>query len=112
MRDFVAQGTGLPDSGMDHAMVYNLLHLDDPVRLLKEAFRILRPGGVLSIMHWKYDPATPRGPAMDMRPRPEQCRAWAEAAGFCFLRNQDLSECCQYHYGLLLTRPQAKSKAA
>ena len=112
VRDFVAQDTGLPDVSMDHAMIYNLLHLEDPVRLLKEAFRILKPGGVVSIMHWKYDPATPRGPAMDIRPRPEQCRAWAEAAGFLFLRDQDFSECCQHHYGLLLVRPAANSKAA
>lgn len=112
VRDFVAQGTGLPDENADHAMVYNLLHLEDPVRLLREAYRVLKPGGVVSIIHWKCDPSTPRGPSMDIRPRPEQCQAWAEAAGFLFLRNQDLAECCQYHYGLLLVRPQAKSAAA
>ena len=112
LRDFVAQGTGLTDSSMVHAMAYNLLHLENPVGLLQEAFRILKPGGLVSIMHWKYDPATPRGPSMTIRPKPEQCRAFAEAAGFQFLRDQDLSECCQYHYGLLLVRPPAKSKAA
>ncbi len=112
VRDFVAQGSGLPNGSMDHAMVYNLLHLEDPIRLLKEAFRILKPGGVISIMHWKCDSSTPRGPSMDIRPRPGQCRAWAEAAGFLFLRDQDLSECCQFHYGLLLVRPHAKSNAA
>jgi ubiquinone/menaquinone biosynthesis C-methylase UbiE len=112
VRDFVAQGTGLPDASMDHAMVFNLLHLEDPVRLLQEAFRVLKPGGMISIMHWKFDPATPRGPSMDIRPRPAQCRHWAEAAGFRFLRDQDLSECCQWHYGLLLTKPLAGSRAA
>jgi ubiquinone/menaquinone biosynthesis C-methylase UbiE len=112
VRDFVAHGTGLPDSSMDHAMVFNLLHLENPVGLLQEAFRILKPGGLVSIIHWKYDPGTPRGPSMAIRPKPEQCRAWAEAAGFLFLRDQDLTECCQFHYGLLLVRPQTKSKAA
>ena len=112
VRDFVAQGTGLPDGSMDHAIVYNLLHLEDPVRLMKEALRVLKPGGAVSIIHWKYDSSTPRGPSMAVRPRPEQCRTWAEAAGFLFLRDQDLSECCQFHYGLLLVRPHAKSKAA
>jgi ubiquinone/menaquinone biosynthesis C-methylase UbiE len=110
-RDFVAKGTGLPSESIDHAMVYNLLHIEEPGRLLNEAFRILKPGGVLSIIHWKYDPATPRGPSMSIRPRPEQCRAWAESAGFTFLRDQDLSECCRFHYGMLLARPHEKQRA-
>ncbi|HRQ90142.1 MAG TPA: class I SAM-dependent methyltransferase, partial [Bacteroidia bacterium] len=53
VRDFVAEGTGLPDRSIDHAMVYNLLHIEEPVRLLKEAHRILKPGGAVSIIHWK-----------------------------------------------------------
>jgi predicted methyltransferase len=111
VRDFVGQGTGRPSQSVDHAMVYNLLHLEEPVRLLKEAYRILRPGGVVSIIHWKHDASTPRGPSMSIRPRPAQCRSWAEAAGFVFMRDQDLSACCEYHYGLLLRRPHAKEKA-
>ncbi|MFT3867557.1 MAG: class I SAM-dependent methyltransferase [Nibricoccus sp.] len=112
VRDFVTQGTALPASSVDHTMIYNLLHIEQPVRLLAEAYRILKPGGVVSIIHWKYDPTTPRGPSMTVRPRPEQCRAWAEAAGFVFLRDQDLSACCQYHYGMLLMRPRLEGKAA
>jgi len=112
VRNFVAHGTGLTSGSIDHAMLYNLLHIENPIQLLKEAFRILRPGGIVSVIHWKYDPSTPRGPSMNIRPRPEQCRAWAEAAGFTFIRDQDLSECCKYHYGLLLMRPCAKGKVA
>ena len=112
VRFLVAKGSGLPSESIDHAMVYNLLHIEEPVRLLNEAYRILRPGGVVSIVHWKCDSSTPRGPSMSIRPRPEQCRSWAEAAGFVFMRDQDLSECCEYHYGLLLMRPHAKEKAA
>jgi SAM-dependent methyltransferase len=108
VRDFLAQGTGLPSASVDHAMVYNILHVEEPVRLLKEAYRILRPGGVVSIIHWKYDSSTPRGPSMGIRPRPEQCRAWGEAAGLRFIRDQDLSECCDYHFGVLLLRPDSK----
>lgn len=112
LRDFIAQGTRLPSESVDHAMVYNILHIEDPVSLLKEAYRVLKPGGIVSIIHWKYDPTTPRGPSMSIRPRPEQCRAWTEQAGFVFMRHQDLSECCKYHYGMLLMRPRAQSKAA
>ena len=104
-RDFISEGTGLPNQLVDHAMVYNILHIESPTLLLNEAFRVLKPGGSISIIHWKHDASTPRGPSMNIRPHPEQCRAWADEAGFKFLRDQDLSECCKYHYGLLLTRP-------
>lgn len=105
LRDFIAEGTGLPNQSVDHAMAYNILHIEHPIPLLKEAFRVLKPGGAISIIHWKHDPFTPRGPSMSIRPRPEQCRTWAEEAGFKFLRDQDLSACCQYHYGMVLLRP-------
>ncbi len=102
LRDFVADGTGLPDASIDHAMLYNILHLENPVALLRETWRILVPGGHVSIIHWNSDPLTPRGPPMEIRPRPEQCRAWAESAGFTFVRSVDLSTRAPHHYGLLL----------
>jgi len=69
---------------------------------------VLKPGGLVSIIHWKPDPTTPRGPSLSIRPRPEQCRCWAEAAGFRFVRHEDLSAGCPHHYGLLLARPAAE----
>ncbi len=41
---------------------------------------------------------------MAIRPRPDDCRAWAEAAGLVFIRDVDLSACCQHHYGMLFKR--------
>ncbi len=81
---------------MDYVMLYNILHIDSPDILLFEACRVLKPDEILSIIHWNYDPATPCGPSMNIRPRQEQCREWAELAGFEFVRNETL-QCCNWH---------------
>jgi SAM-dependent methyltransferase len=103
-RDFVASGTGLPEGSQSHAMIYNLLHLENPLGLLGEARRVLRDGGKLSVMHWRSDIPTPRGPSLEIRPTPEQCRAWIEEAGFTSVRRIDLEDCCRYHFGLVASR--------
>lgn len=105
VRDFLAAGTGLADACVDHAMLYNILHVAEAVDLLREAHRIVRPGGSVSIMHWKHDAATPRGPPLAIRPRAAECRSWAGQAGLQFVREQDLAGCCPWHYGLVLARP-------
>jgi SAM-dependent methyltransferase len=104
-RDFVAQGTGLPSASTDYAMLFNILHAEHPVELLREALRVLRPGGKVAVIHWIHDAATPRGPALSIRPRPEQCRAWAQQAGFeCDMPTITLPP---HHYGLLGRKPHA-----
>jgi ubiquinone/menaquinone biosynthesis C-methylase UbiE len=106
LRDFIADGCGRPDESAAHTMLYNILHVEEPDRLLREAFRVLTPGGTVGIIHWKSDPATPRGPSLAIRPTPAQCRGWAEAAGFRFIREEDLC-CCSWHWGLMMERPIA-----
>ena len=41
LRDFVADGTGLPDEYVDYAMLLNILHAENPQALLAEARRVL-----------------------------------------------------------------------
>jgi ubiquinone/menaquinone biosynthesis C-methylase UbiE len=97
-RDFVADGTGMPDQSADFVMLFNILHAENPADLLQEAYRILVPGGKVGVIHWNYDPATPRGPSMDIRPRPEQCQAWVQAAGFKLFKPK--IDFPPYHYGM------------
>ena len=98
--DFVAEGTGLASSSQAHAMIYNLLHVETPLAQLREAHRVLKKGGTLSVIHWRRDIPTPRGPALDIRPSPQQCKAWIKAAGFVLAQDVDLSQCCPYHFGI------------
>lgn len=104
VRDFVAHGTGVATGSQAHAMIFNLLHLEQPVALLREAYRTLQDGGVLSVIHWRSDIQTPRGPSLEIRPTPEQCRMWMAEAGFRAIESVDLQSCCPFHFGLLARR--------
>ena len=98
-RDFMTEGTGLPDNSCEYVMLFNILHADEPLKILSEANRILAPGGKVGVIHWNYDPTTPRGPSMDIRPRPEQCQQWVKTAGFELVK--PFVDFPPYHYGIL-----------
>ena len=78
VRDVFADGFGIESGSNDACLLFNILHCEDPVRLLAEGARVVRPGGEMLVIHWRCDPATPRGPSMQIRPRPEQIVEWAE----------------------------------
>src|SRR5665647_217520 len=99
LRDFVSDGSGLSDASVNYVFLFNILHIEKPEVLLKESYRILKLGGKVGIVHWNYDPTTPRGPPMAVRPRPEQLTRCAESVGFIFQKRLDLKP---YHYGLVL----------
>ncbi len=103
LRDFMVAGTGLKSASVDYAMLFNILHVERPETLLQEAYRILRPNGKLGMIHWNDDPATPRGPSMSIRPKPEQCVAWAEQASFVRPTYHDLEP---YHYGIVMLKEE------
>ena len=103
LRDFVTDGTGLPDASVAYAMLFNILHCEEPHLLLREAHRVLVPAGSVGIIHWNYDPSTPRGPSMDIRPQAEQCREWAEAVGFRIVE-PGLIDLLPFHYGMRLKK--------
>ena len=101
--DVIYEGSELENESVDYAMLFNILHAEKPEELLREAYRILTPEGKLGIMHWNYDPETPRGPPISIRPRPGQCIKWAVEVGFKFENRNDLKP---YHYGLVFSKPK------
>ena len=104
-RDFVAKGTDLESESVDYVMLFNILHIEKPETLLREAWRILHPRGKLGIIHWNYDASTPRGPSMAIRPKPEQCIELAVSIGFNDSMQYNLKP---YHYGIVLKKTNTK----
>ena len=80
-RDVLIEGFGAPPGSCDAALLFNILHAEEPVALLRAAREIVSPNGLVAVIHWRSDCATPRGPSLDIRPRPEQIAAWATEAG-------------------------------
>ena len=100
-RDLCESGSGLLAGSCDYVMLFNLLHGEAPQTLLIEARRILRSGGTAGIVHWNFDPTTPRGPGMDIRPRPQTLLRSVRELGFTADGLVDLPP---YHYGIIAKR--------
>jgi SAM-dependent methyltransferase len=101
MRDVFADGFGLPEGSCDVCLLFNILHCLAPEAIMREARRVVRPGGDVMVIHWRSDVVTPRGPPLAIRPRPETVRGWARAAG---LNPGEPVELPPWHFGMTLTK--------
>lgn len=103
LRDVMKKGFGGEPESKDACLLFNILHCEEPVRLLTDAARTVRPGGWVLAIHWRYDPATPRGPTMDIRPKPEQIIGWTAQTGL-LEHTGGIIDLPPWHYGLRLRR--------
>ena len=102
-RDVFADGFDVSDGSQDACLLFNILHCEQPARLLTEAARVVRPGGHVLVIHWRCVPATPRGPRMEIRPRPEMIVDWASQAGL-HTPEDAVIDLPPWHYGLCFQR--------
>ena len=93
-RDVMEQGFGVQ---VDAALLFNILHCEEPKALLRQA---ASAAPTILIIHWRHGP-TPRGPSLDIRPRPEQIAAWGSSVGLQAGAPIDLPP---WHFGMELVR--------
>jgi ubiquinone/menaquinone biosynthesis C-methylase UbiE len=79
----------------DIVFVGNALHdFDDPVKVLANARRMLKPDGVLADIDWRAEPS-PMGPPMNIRFSADKAKQMIEAAGFTVEQPRNVGP---YHY--------------
>lgn len=105
-RDVIHSGFGAAPGSQDGCLLFNILHCDEPIAILREARRCMRPGGRVLAVHWRSDVATPRGPSLAIRPRPQQIVSWAIRSG---LQPEGAGlDLPPWHFGLVLRVPAVK----
>jgi SAM-dependent methyltransferase len=103
VRDVLAEGFPGEPQTRDACLLFNILHGEEPERLLALAAQVVHPDGHVLVIHWRYDPTTPRGPSMEIRPCPEQIIAWAQSTEMLRFVAPRL-DLPPWHYGLRLVR--------
>ncbi|HEU5081082.1 MAG TPA: class I SAM-dependent methyltransferase [Opitutaceae bacterium] len=103
LRDVIADGFDLGRATIDAVLLFNILHAENPVELLRASANLLTANGRIHVIHWRSDVVTPRGPDLAIRPRPEQVAWWAEQTGL--LREPDPPVVLPpWHFGMSFTR--------
>ena len=103
-RDVMQYGFGVK---VDAVLLFNILHCEEPKRLIEHAVSALKPNGSVLVIHWRYG-ETPRGPSLEIRPRPEQILEWANGLE----PEGGIIDLPPWHYGIVLRPPTATANPA
>jgi SAM-dependent methyltransferase len=101
-RDVLSQGFGLASGSLDGCLLFNILHHENPVAMLRTAASVVRRGGRVFAIHWRHDQSTPRGPDLAIRPRPADVAGWAAHTGRLEAAGPVL-DLPPWHFGIALT---------
>lgn len=100
--DVLEKTTKLKAASIDYVMLFNILHNEHPQLFFEEAYRILKKGGKIGIIHWRSDVTTPRGPALNIRLKPEEIIEILDPNQFEILKKTFIIE--PFHFGILLCK--------
>ncbi|KKU50753.1 MAG: Methyltransferase type 11 [Parcubacteria group bacterium GW2011_GWA2_47_10] len=94
-------GSKLKDAQVDFVMVANILFQSQKKpEVLKEAARVLKPGGWLSVIEWDQSEFT-AGPPVEMRVDPDTTKKFAASAGLEFKHEFIVGS---HHYGMFFQK--------
>ncbi len=97
-------GSTLPNASVDQVMIHNVLfQVEDRVHLIKEALRVLKPGGKLVVVEW--DVSSPIGPLRAARMPEPEVTSLITSVGFDIEKRINAG---RYHYGVLYTKPNSE----
>lgn len=95
-----AGGVKIENKSVDMALLVNtLFQIKDKQAVIKEAARILKPGGVLIVGEWK-NAGVPFGPVSEVRLEPAAMKNLALGAGLKWVND---FEAGPYHYGIVFS---------
>ncbi|MFA5030871.1 MAG: methyltransferase domain-containing protein [Patescibacteria group bacterium] len=93
----------IASDSVDAALLINILFQSKTKKenILKEAYRMIKPGGRLVIIDWKKRPS-PMGPQIGMRISPEELIPSIKKVGFHIDHSFEPGE---HHWGLIVLKP-------
>lgn len=91
----------IPEASLDMGLLVNILFQSKKqVDIIREASRLIKPGGKLLVIDWKAE-RTPLGPPPDHRVDVDMLRAEIPALGF---QEEKFFEAGKHHFGLVFTK--------
>ena len=96
----ILAGSGIENDSLDLVLLHNILFQSEKkADIIKEAFRILKKGGGISIIDWKEN--QPLGPGRELVVSPDLVKKIAEESGFKFKAEMNVDN---YHWGMIFAK--------
>lgn len=99
----VPGASGCADASQDAVLLTNLLfQTEKRAEILREAFRVLKPGGIAIFVDWKKE--APLGPMRNLRMEKTDAEQLIAKEGFIVQRN---IEAGAFHFGMIFTKRES-----